>query len=735
MLPTLGLDMTDMLRGEGEWKNMQEVVRNSFRVAFEQLEKQCKQMSGTLQLMGQLRQKVGESLDEGAVKEMLTQYTSQLHHFIDRDEFDNVLTSLAELRSDTARKATTKYVDDSLKRKMDRSDVLIKNAPHLSSGPEVVRLTKENNNLKKRVEALETMMESVVEQGKLAAQQADMNSIKAQVDHVFEKVQEVPTRTDILALVGSKVEIVDMESQLNNKADRGSVAASMSQLEKVIAEHEKTLTSLRLKMSEVAKTAYYGSGAGSGTVRFQDNQPGFFPESPRYMGSPTRGVSPSPLMQHTASSSVKKNVKKGKDSGDRGRSRSRSPLRGQGKGQENYSSAESINVDVMGIQEANDKEDFSIRLRSMQAEAVINQLWTKLQKASKDISVLRNENVALNERMHVVEMTSGDMVTKDMYKDRALYESEQQTKERIALERFQQDVTAFLMLPQKRTLGDHMDQIGSIVNTMSSKVHEFDVVMAGLHHRFDDFDAKHHLMDARMVMVEENAERIISLQKHCDVAATGFEDLRAMGSALNNVMSKLGELDLKEKSTEGLFRSLEERLAETRTSVGRTEESTKYMYARLESNENVMSTLKQHIVDVDQRVNDHREVKYLSSVHTTPAPLSMSTSAPMQMPMSVPAPTSPTTEYAEVQVPTIPQPVTQTVVVPTPQSQSVTQTVQLANPDFEFPAALMQLHSPAQIPSLDAVNDRLTQLRLEKERLQKKLSGAVTKNKSGSSQR
>ena len=40
-------------------------------------------------------------------------------------------------------------------------------------------------------------------------------------------------------------------------------------------------------------------------------------------------------------------------------------------------------------------------------------------------------------------------------------------------------------------------------------------------------------------MLEENAERIIAIQKHADVTTTGFEDIAQMGACLNTLLMKV----------------------------------------------------------------------------------------------------------------------------------------------------------------------------------------------------
>jgi hypothetical protein len=46
-----------------------------------------------------------------------------------REDFEELRACVAEVRADVARRASTKYVDDSLRRKLDKSDALLRSSP------------------------------------------------------------------------------------------------------------------------------------------------------------------------------------------------------------------------------------------------------------------------------------------------------------------------------------------------------------------------------------------------------------------------------------------------------------------------------------------------------------------------------------------------------------------------------------------------------------------------------
>ncbi len=120
MLHSLGIDMTDMVRGEGDWRNMQDIVRNSFRLSFEHLDKQQEAFHSMMGVVHGLRDHISDKMGESEVKALLAQLAPSDVTFTKRADFEALQATVAELRADVARKATTKYVDDSMRRKLDR---------------------------------------------------------------------------------------------------------------------------------------------------------------------------------------------------------------------------------------------------------------------------------------------------------------------------------------------------------------------------------------------------------------------------------------------------------------------------------------------------------------------------------------------------------------------------------------------------------------------------------------
>ena len=61
---SLPMDLTDLVRGEGEWRNMQEVIRKTFKLTFLHLEKQQEQIDKLTSVTATLRDALATKMTE-----------------------------------------------------------------------------------------------------------------------------------------------------------------------------------------------------------------------------------------------------------------------------------------------------------------------------------------------------------------------------------------------------------------------------------------------------------------------------------------------------------------------------------------------------------------------------------------------------------------------------------------------------------------------------------------------
>ena len=65
-------DLTDLIRGEGEWRNMQDVIRKTFRMTFMQMEKQQEQIDSLLKTTHTLKEALSSKMSEKEVNQLIS---------------------------------------------------------------------------------------------------------------------------------------------------------------------------------------------------------------------------------------------------------------------------------------------------------------------------------------------------------------------------------------------------------------------------------------------------------------------------------------------------------------------------------------------------------------------------------------------------------------------------------------------------------------------------------------
>jgi hypothetical protein len=193
-----GVDLIDLSRGEGEWRNLQDVVRKALRISFENSQKQQETINRLEVTVTSLKNELSEKASLADVKLAVDTKLSAQGRYASTNEVAVLKAQLANIKSDVERKATIRYVDDSLKRKMNKSDVAIRQQADIPI-----------DNCLQDVVAIKT---------KLLAIERSMQGLTAQME-------KFATKSEITALSHSIQDICDISS---GKADRAEMHSLLS---------------------------------------------------------------------------------------------------------------------------------------------------------------------------------------------------------------------------------------------------------------------------------------------------------------------------------------------------------------------------------------------------------------------------------------------------------------------------------------------------------------------------
>jgi hypothetical protein len=278
------LRRADLIRGEGEWRNMQPIVRSTFKTLLDQVDRQQQQIEGLLEIALNLKAQLALRPSVEEVERVVADKLRQLPRSVSKEKHEAVVLSLQELRSEVERRATVQYVDDCLRRKIDRSDSLVRQmATKGTEVQEVIRghfreeskhILAELGQAKSRHEALfRTVTElsrEVSRSGGGGGVAGGPKDVRAQLNFVSNEVQELGRRVGainyeaVTRQLHAKADRAEVDQQLSLKMDHAAASLALCATERALAEHERLLTSLRLRPMVSASTSSSSSSAGGG---------------------------------------------------------------------------------------------------------------------------------------------------------------------------------------------------------------------------------------------------------------------------------------------------------------------------------------------------------------------------------------------------------------------------------------------------------------------------------------
>lgn len=258
-MQSLDIRHMDMVRGEGDWRNMQPIVRSSFKSLYDQSSNQQKQIADLLEIAVNLKAQLALRPSLEDVKRIIDDKVRHTMLKADsKSRQESTLESLNVMRADLERKATIQYVDDSLRRKIDKGDALVK---HLTSGgtelQQTLRALVKDETQKLAAEIGQIRNTQDMLRRSVTDLSRDVGSIKdlrAELNSVSRGLQEVTSALAVGALdprveqaLQRKADRQDLDSIATLKVDRSALSVTLATIERALSDHERALTILRLR--------------------------------------------------------------------------------------------------------------------------------------------------------------------------------------------------------------------------------------------------------------------------------------------------------------------------------------------------------------------------------------------------------------------------------------------------------------------------------------------------------
>lgn len=223
------MDYEGLIRGEGEWKNMQEIICRTFRILVDQNQQQGEAIHRLEKQVSMMKEEINhrpswddvDRLIEARIlsdKKKNTKFTS---------EVDQLKIQVAHLKSDLEKKVSISYLDMSLNKKMDRSEALIKSAGTSYKGgsgtdttdEDIKKLKLDLLQVKADLENLSDMVGSTFQSFDIARIASDVSILKSQSDHFTHQMKQVYTKEEIAVMLLQKASKSEVEVQVSQKAD------------------------------------------------------------------------------------------------------------------------------------------------------------------------------------------------------------------------------------------------------------------------------------------------------------------------------------------------------------------------------------------------------------------------------------------------------------------------------------------------------------------------------------
>jgi hypothetical protein len=231
------IDYEGLIRGDGEWKNMQEVICRTFRVLVDQNNQNAetikKMQTQIHQVKDELNQRPSWEDVERLVETKILNDKKKNSKI--SNEIDQLKIQFAHMKGDLEKKASINYLEMSLKKKMDRSEGILRNPASTSSPstkPVVTNLSAVNDEdikkmkfetlqMKVDLDNLTHIVESSVKSYDIPRVCSDVAIMKSQLEHLTSSFhKDNLSKDEINILLNQKANRSDVEVQLSSKADQ-----------------------------------------------------------------------------------------------------------------------------------------------------------------------------------------------------------------------------------------------------------------------------------------------------------------------------------------------------------------------------------------------------------------------------------------------------------------------------------------------------------------------------------
>jgi uncharacterized protein YukE len=215
------VDLTNMVRGEGEWKNMQEIVRRTLKICFDQMERQGEQVAVLTGQVASLKSQLATKANRdelGSLQQTSNKNANatvpQSRDLVTKADLDKLKERVIHMQNDLERKASIRYTDECLQRKVDRSDMLVKNLATFSAAQYSSQLTQLYKDVTDTKAAVDSISRATADMQRDLAGAQDLHVMRNQMEAIYRSMEDYYTKNHLQALLNQKVRCSALKSCL-----------------------------------------------------------------------------------------------------------------------------------------------------------------------------------------------------------------------------------------------------------------------------------------------------------------------------------------------------------------------------------------------------------------------------------------------------------------------------------------------------------------------------------------
>lgn len=519
-------ELTSLERGEGEWKNVQASLRRAFLRLFETNNKKDEKINELTSEISLLRQQLSSRPTKDEILKLIdTRFMSTAHVPI-KNDIDELRLQLVDMKADMQRKVSTRYVDDALRRKVDRTEPILKNANIYSTQgmTELNKISGDLGDVKARTDMLVKNCSDLNNDVKNCADAHAFRQLQSQVNELYSIVSSCISRDQVDSMLSLKKIGKEIDTGYD-RADTANNTANIFRIEKIVAEHERLLINIRLML----------------------NDESFLNDDHDRLNIDTNIDLNSKVNTNASSNFASLNSPSNRN----GNSKS---FVNTGGGQ---SSKMSLNP--------NDNNKVFTEVRS---DAILTSLYKKLIAAENDNKSLKKEidnaMKKISKLEHEFQNAAGALQVETLAVileeqkirvDSIIYGSISIEPVNYALEKITKtidEITSYLGLGMPgvgSNLQNQLSDCGSLIESLSKKVNDIFLALNRTAIKIETIDSFDAQIESRTKLVENMVQRIEYSNKSIEFTNTNFKSIMEMSDFIQNISKKVDSLKYESRTT------------------------------------------------------------------------------------------------------------------------------------------------------------------------------------------